>query len=545
MPQDGSGNYQYPPGTPGVPDQTIESEAYNTFIDDLITNDLNIARPLHRGGTGATTTDQALLNLTAEKATQLVTNYDSHVWLAGSFYADAAATGGPVAARAYVGTSWLTGDVANVTLEAVDVLTGVRYGRQKVAGVWGAWSELSGSVAANDARYVNVTGDTMTGPLTLPGNPAGALDAVPKQYAVAKAGDTMTGGLTLDLASPGLALSKDAGGIAYINVLDTDRLRWSWWLGDNAAESGANAGSNFKLFAYADNGIDLIGSPLAIDRATGRMTLIGDPALPLHAVPKQYVDARAAHGQVYLDVQSTTALRLSPHNGNAIKINGKTYFLTAPITTAPTNCWVAGVPGQNLVVGTAYYVAVFDFNGVLTLEFEPIAAGHVRDTAPGNVGVEIIGGFVSRTLVGMVRIGTGTIFEDTIGVVGCLSWFNRRPKAVLGTCSGSTTSTASVALAGPSAHALNWIGDAVHAALVAQGATTGSFSQVMIGVDGVAASHGQGTYIYNSINDAFQCGGWATRSEGVLHTYTLFGGASSGSGSLTVNNGMIHATVLG
>jgi hypothetical protein len=52
MPLDGSMNYQYPPGTPGIPDTTIQSESYNTFIDDLVMNDLNIPRPITRGGTG-------------------------------------------------------------------------------------------------------------------------------------------------------------------------------------------------------------------------------------------------------------------------------------------------------------------------------------------------------------------------------------------------------------------------------------------------------------------------------------------------------------
>lgn len=36
--------------------------------------------------------------------------------------------------------------------------------------------------AEADARYVNLTGDTMTAPLVLPGNPSSALQAAPKQY---------------------------------------------------------------------------------------------------------------------------------------------------------------------------------------------------------------------------------------------------------------------------------------------------------------------------------------------------------------------------
>jgi len=61
---------------------------------------------------------------------------------------------------------------------------------------------VTGSVA--DARYVNVAGDTMTGYLTLNGDPTSDLHAVPRKYLanslayyVEKSGDTMTGTLTV------------------------------------------------------------------------------------------------------------------------------------------------------------------------------------------------------------------------------------------------------------------------------------------------------------------------------------------------------------
>jgi len=150
MPQDGSNNYQYPPGTPGIPDTTIESEAYNTFLDDLVLNDLNIPRPVHRGGTGASTADAALVNLKAEKAEQVVTAYLSHVWMPGSFRSAIGATDAPVAGHAFAGICYINEPLvspptnANVTVEARDqsdtVVPGKKYIRQKIAGVWGAWA---------------------------------------------------------------------------------------------------------------------------------------------------------------------------------------------------------------------------------------------------------------------------------------------------------------------------------------------------------------------------------------------------------------------
>ena len=219
MPQDGSNNYQYPPGTRGIPDETIESARYNDFIDDLRDNDLNIARPIHRGGTGATSADAALVNLSAEKAAQLVTNYDSHVWYPGSFRSAVGATGAPVVDHAFSGIVYINEPLTNpptnnnVTVSARDmndtVVPSRVYVREKKAGVWGAWTVIDAStlpftpvggleattileaiqeldtekasIVYVDATKVAKTGDTMTGALTLYGDAAAPLEPVTKQ----------------------------------------------------------------------------------------------------------------------------------------------------------------------------------------------------------------------------------------------------------------------------------------------------------------------------------------------------------------------------
>lgn len=107
-------------------------------------------------------------------------------------------------------------------------------------------------------KWVQKTGDTMTGPLTLPGDPAGVLQATPKQYVdnavagrVSKSGDTMTGPLTL----PG------------------------------SPSSGAHASTK----AYTD-AADLLKVNKAGDTMTGPLTLPSDPTAALHAATKQYID---------------------------------------------------------------------------------------------------------------------------------------------------------------------------------------------------------------------------------------------------------------
>lgn len=54
MPRNGSNIWSPPAGTTATPNTPIESAKYNAFVADL-TNDLNLARPIVAGGTGATT----------------------------------------------------------------------------------------------------------------------------------------------------------------------------------------------------------------------------------------------------------------------------------------------------------------------------------------------------------------------------------------------------------------------------------------------------------------------------------------------------------
>ena len=147
MPRDGSGIYSKPfPDV--VPGTTIESAVFNGNTAD-VEQDLNAARPIVAGGTGATSAEQARVNLQAEAAAQLVTNYDSHVWMPGSFRSAVGATGAPNADNAFAGVCYIGEALAypptnqNVVVEARDLgddsVPGIVYVREKLAGVWSAW----------------------------------------------------------------------------------------------------------------------------------------------------------------------------------------------------------------------------------------------------------------------------------------------------------------------------------------------------------------------------------------------------------------------
>jgi hypothetical protein len=177
MPRDGSNIYHIPLGTEGIPDTTIESEKYNSFVHD-VERDLNTPRPIVAGGTGASTADGALNNLSAEKMLQHIDNYDSYSWMAGSFYSDILATNAPVANHAFAGIAYWASPGA-IIIEARDLTdpNGPVYVRMKIGGVWTTW------VLNQSSMFVLKAGDTMTGLLTLSGDPTGTLQAVPKQYA--------------------------------------------------------------------------------------------------------------------------------------------------------------------------------------------------------------------------------------------------------------------------------------------------------------------------------------------------------------------------
>jgi hypothetical protein len=153
MPRDGSNIYHRPVGTDGVPNYPIESTKYNANVAD-VEQDLNLPRPVVAGGTGATNAADARFNIAAETATQIVTSYDTQVWMPGSFQSAVGATGAPNSTSVFAGVCYLGEALANpptnqnVVIEARDISSPIKpgpiYTRQKTAGVWSAWGTSGG-----------------------------------------------------------------------------------------------------------------------------------------------------------------------------------------------------------------------------------------------------------------------------------------------------------------------------------------------------------------------------------------------------------------
>lgn len=225
MPRDGSNIYHRPPGTDGIPDTTIESAKYNAFVAD-VEQDLNLPRPIVAGGTGASSADQALQNLSGEKAKQIVTNFDATVFVPGSFYSAAGAIGSPVAGHAFGGIVYPAANGTDMVIEARDLDLGSShevYWRGQFAGAWSAWvKDLT--TAAADAAYVNVSGDTMTGSLSLPSVPH-ALDVGAQRGSNAALGVQFN-----PSAFSGIEINSSSAGTAgsILTVFNNAAAPWAW-----------------------------------------------------------------------------------------------------------------------------------------------------------------------------------------------------------------------------------------------------------------------------------------------------------------------------
>jgi hypothetical protein len=194
---------------------------------------------------------------------------------------------------------------------------------------------------AADARFVNTAGDTMTGNLI-----------------VQKASPAITNDATSGTAT---VINKAAAGTAYYYadapsgqyagiVLRTEAGKNRWVLTkSNVAETGANAGADLIVLRYGDDGI-YIGSAASISRATGLITVVGDPTAALGVATKQYVDNKGKW-QAYTPTLSGIPGTVS---GRYTRIGNTVHFTAIVVVTgAPTREVAVGLPVAALVTPSA------------------------------------------------------------------------------------------------------------------------------------------------------------------------------------------------
>lgn len=273
--------------------------------------------------------------------------------------------------------------------------------------------------------YLPLTGGNMSGLLTLYNDPSNPLDAATKQYVddqIAAIGDggggppvigdylpliggTMTGPILMQ--STGMQFDDVSGGFERVISSSTNGVkRWDLVLGTNLAETGANAGDNFGVVAYDDNGNQL--SSWNTNRASGRLTFNGVNAAP-HSVANYPPDIGSA--SIVLNRQG------SGHNCGIVASSGglNRWGLSLSDATPETG----GNTGSNFsIVGVAddghTNLGALDINRMaMRMTLNGVgAAVHSIVTYPPDVG--------SATMV-FNRAGPG----DNCGIVAASGGLNR------------------------------------------------------------------------------------------------------------------------
>jgi len=261
MPRDGAGDFTklYPDVVTGT---TISSSVHNGTINDFVT-DANTVRPIKYGGTGANNATVARTNLKAEASSIQVSNYDMHVFESGSFWSAPGATAAPNGTDYFFGVAVIGTDSAvAVSLQARSMTDGKLYSRRKWASTWqdsGVWK------VEGEGDYVNVTGDTMTG------------------------------NLTISMAAwPGLILNNTGTGSGMLLSSQRNNLqRWQVRLDDETPETGGGAGSDLSIYRCDDAG-NAVERPFVIQRSNGQVQTPNAPIYNHSVVNKLYADTKVS-----------------------------------------------------------------------------------------------------------------------------------------------------------------------------------------------------------------------------------------------------------
>ena len=232
MPRDGAtGIDTTPPGTAGVPDTTIESAKYNANVADVAA-DLNAARPIVAGGTGATSAAGALTALGA-------------VAKAGDTMSGSLIINGDLGVAAADASIYLqiTAD-ANVAQMFVQ------------SGGFSRWLWRYADQSSNNMNLYRC-------------NAAGAIIDTPLAISWATGNMTSSGNLTISKDAPNLTLNRTATTGPKLIGQNNGSDRWTIHFGFG------NPASDFFIDRHNDAGA-AVGTPLGISRATGALTFGGD-----------------------------------------------------------------------------------------------------------------------------------------------------------------------------------------------------------------------------------------------------------------------------
>jgi len=232
---------------------------------------------------------------------------------------------------------------------------------------------------------------------------------------------TTSGGTFLTIApttgAAGLVLNKPSGAQGYTNTIQgqtTGKLRWQIQPGNGDGETGANAGSNYGIYRYADDGSYLgPNAALLINRATGAMDVYGRIGCS---------GDLASTGSLSISGSATITGALSCAAGMGLVWDGgnANYLEMGASSTNWSWQWNRSTGNLNWLGGSSNGLFTINGNGNVStlgtltstsiLATGSVQASTVLYTGPGN-GVQFIPGYVS----------TGGIYY-CMGLYGNPSW---------------------------------------------------------------------------------------------------------------------------
>jgi hypothetical protein len=164
---------------------------------------------------------------------------------------------------------------------------------------------------------------------------------------------TANGTILVSKISPQIIVNKTASGqAAQIQGKTAANLRWVMNLGDNVAETGSNAGSNFTLDAYDDATNTFLSSPLTIARATGAVTINGNLTVNGTIIGKREV--LTANRSYYVRTDGSDSNNgLANTSGGAFLTIQKAIDVTCGLDTGIYNVGINVADGTYAVTGTA------------------------------------------------------------------------------------------------------------------------------------------------------------------------------------------------
>ena len=185
------------------------------------------------------------------------------------------------------GCTFVSGNLINGAVGTSRSMSGQTSGSTRWTMILGTGDAEGGSNAGSNFRIDGLS--DAAGTLN-PG--AFAIDRHNAAVTINGTGSTWTSVSALPVGGAYINLNKLTGQTSAIYGSRNQQVRWEMDLGDTTAEGGSNAGSNFGLKCYADNGTTLLSAALTIMRSNGQVIL------PIGNVLNFANDAAAATGGV-------------------------------------------------------------------------------------------------------------------------------------------------------------------------------------------------------------------------------------------------------